>query len=534
MKKSGRLFLGILFAVVFLLFLAGCNDDSSSSGNSSEKSSMESTAEESSASTNPSGDSASGGDDATDVKDSKDPAKQEESSEEDEPDKSSTDENKSDEDEPDKSSADGNTADEPSAAKGTLALYLTDATTNYKAVYVTIAEVQVHMSGSSEEGEDEIEIAEEGEDEGEVAEEGDTEGAWLTVAEPGQTYNLLELVNGVMAQLGTTELETGHYTMLRMILGENPDEEDNLLGFDHPYPNYIITGSDEEIPLFVPSGYQTGIKLVSGFEIVAGASTELVLDFDASRSVVKAGRSGKYLLKPTIKVVDYISRADVNGIVNDPDGEGLPGAIVSAQVYNPGDGEAGIDPTVEIFTSTQTDEAGNYRLFLPPGDYNIVAYKGPEDGMEAENGEEGSAMAYGPGCNYVETDYNFDYTENFALETNETGTLEVTIEILPELEQTVSINAWKIIDCDGMNVPVQLPPSLNVTAEEQIETHDMILPGGSYTILAAAGETVLRENVEIVPGEYAFLTFNFIGEDTSGENGEEGGDENGEGNGEEL
>ena len=513
MKKSGRLFLGILFAVVFLLFLVGCNDDSSSSGNSAEKSSMESAAEESSASTNPSGDSASGGDDATDVKDSKDDAKQEESSEEDEPDKSSTDENT-------------NTADEPSAAKGTLALYLTDATTNYKAVYVTIAEVQVHMSGSSEEGEDEIEVAEEGEDEGEVAEEGDTEGAWLTVAEPGQTYNLLELVNGVMAQLGTTELETGHYTMLRMILGENPDEEDNLLGFDHPYPNYIITGSDEEIPLFVPSGYQTGIKLVSGFEIVAGASTELVLDFDASRSVVKAGQSGKYLLKPTIKVVDYISRADVNGIVNDPDGEGLPNAIVSAQIYNPGDEDAGIDPTVEIFTSTQTDENGNYRLFLPPGDYNIVAYKGPEAEIEAQGEEEDSPpVAYGPGCNYIETDYNFDYTENFALETNETGTLEVTIEILPELEQTVSINAWKIIDCDGMSVPVQLPPPLNVTAEEQIETHDMILPGGSYTILAASGETVLRENVEIVPGEYAFLTFDFIGEDTSGENGEEGGEE---------
>ncbi|MFO8113221.1 MAG: DUF4382 domain-containing protein, partial [Desulfosalsimonadaceae bacterium] len=365
MRKSGYLFFGVLL-VAFMLVFAGCNSESSSS----EKTAAESPSSETS-------------DDTASVED----LAAEESAEKDDSGKDSEPEESTDESVPDKTSTGGSGSDAPSAENGTLALYLTDATTNYQAVYVTISEIQVHISGSDEDGEEEDVL--EGED---ALEE---EGEWITVAEPEQTYNLLELVNGVMAQLGITELETGHYTMLRMILGETPDGEPNLLGYEHPYPNYIITESDEEIEMFVPSGYQTGIKLVSGFEIVAGASTELVLDFDASRSVVKAGRSGKYLLKPTIKVVDYISRADVNGIVNDPDGEGLPGAIVSAQIYNPGDEEASIDPTVEIFTSTQTDEAGNYRLFLPPGNYNIVAYKGPEDGTEGENGEEGSAMAYG-------------------------------------------------------------------------------------------------------------------------------------------
>ncbi len=492
-KKSGYLFLGVLF-MAFMLVFAGCNSESSSSENSAAES--------------PSSENASSENTSVDTASVKNPAA-ETSAGEDGSGEDSEAEESTGESGPDKTATGGSASEAPSAEKGTLALYLTDATTNYQGVYVTISEIQVCFSESDEAGEEEDVL--EGED---ALEE---EGEWITVAEPAQTYNLLELVNGVMAQLGTTELETGHYTMLRMILGETPDGETNLLGYEHPYPNYIITGSDEEIEMFVPSGYQTGIKLVSGFDIIAGAATELVLDFDASRSVVKAGQSGKYLLKPTIKVVDSISRADVNGVVTGPDGEGIPGAIVSAQIYNEGDEEAGTSPSVEVFTSTQTDEDGSYRMYLPAGDYNIVAYKGPE---------EGEATAYGPGCKRLEADYNFNYTENVDLETNDTGTLAVTIEILPEQEQTVSVRAWKTVECDGRQVHVELPPPLNVTAAVQIETHEMVLPGGSYTILASTEETVLQEeNVTIGADAITEVAFSFLGEDASEENGDNNGEE---------
>ena len=74
---------------------------------------------------------------------------------------------------------------------GTLSLGLTDASTDeYKAVYVTISEVKVHRSETAD----------------------DDEGGWITVATPEETFNLLELVNGVIQQLGVTELESGTYT----------------------------------------------------------------------------------------------------------------------------------------------------------------------------------------------------------------------------------------------------------------------------------------------------------------------------------
>ncbi len=494
-RKSVQMILWVTVAAVFMLLLAGCNSESASTKKADTSSSVQGAASENMP--EESGSEA----DSPEKNGGAEPAGEEQKTDKDDEQQAS-----SGDDPPDHTKADGTAIEEPALEKGTLTLYLADATTNYQAVYVTVSEVQVCMSGNGEEGE------------GAPGEEGEHEEGWITVAEPGQTYNLLELVNGVMAELGTTELETGYYTMLRMILGDNPDDAENLLGFSHPYPNYIITGSGEEIALFVPSGYQTGIKLVSGFDIVAGASTELVLDFDASRSVVKAGQSGKYLLKPTIKVVDSISRADVNGAVSDPDGEGIPGAIVSAQIYDAGDADAGIDPVVEVFTSTQTGDDGNYRLYLPPGDYHIVAYKGPG---------EGETMAYGPGCKMLETDYNFNYTENFDLEANQTGTLSVTIEILPEQDQTVSISAWKILDCDGSTVHVELPPPLNINAQVQVETHEMVLPEGTYTILAATEEIALRQSVEIVSGETAELSFDFIGETANDGNDDDNGGDNG-------
>jgi hypothetical protein len=47
---------------------------------------------------------------------------------------------------------------------------------------------------------------------------------------------------------------------------------------------------------------QSRLKIVRSFEIVAGEATELLLDFDAEKSIKKTGK-GVYFLKPTIKLV---------------------------------------------------------------------------------------------------------------------------------------------------------------------------------------------------------------------------------------
>ena len=232
---------------------------------------------------------------------------------------------------------------------GTLSTSLTDSSTDeYQAVYVTIARVEVHHDGN---------------------------GSWQTVAEPNKTYNLLDLVNGVREDLGIASLDAGHYTQMRLIIGETAEAGGiNMFSVSHPYANYIINLADEVHELKVPSGTNTGLKIVNGFNINENQTTELILDFDAMRSVVKAGKSGKYLLKPTIKVLDTADYAIVSGQVNDADttpATPLEGALVTAQVADAA--KLDVKDQVVIEAGTMADVNGDYALFLAPGDYNLVA-----------------------------------------------------------------------------------------------------------------------------------------------------------------
>jgi hypothetical protein len=100
------------------------------------------------------------------------------------------------------------------------------------------------------------------------------------------TVDLLTLQNDVVRELGAPALLPGHYTQLRLRLSGDA---------------YVVVNGERH-PLFVPSGAQTGIKLVGQFDVAEGGETSVLIDFDASQSVIFAPGKG-YILKPVIHIV---------------------------------------------------------------------------------------------------------------------------------------------------------------------------------------------------------------------------------------
>jgi hypothetical protein len=331
----------------------------------------------------------------------------------------------------------------PDTATGTLKLGLTDAATgNYQAIYVTIAEVQVKKQDDGGSG-------------------------WQTVVTPDQTYNLLELVNGVIKPLGIGELGTGQYGQMRLILGDQPDGSENILNESHPYANYLIDSEDNSIELKVPSGYQTGIKVVKGFWINASQATELILDFDGARSVVQAGKSGKWLLKPTIKVLETVDNS-VSGMVEDDGGAPIEGGLVSAQFYDPD--AVDLKNEVLVETTTVSTEEGAYKLFLPPDIYNIVVAK---DG-------------YLPACQEIEAQFFKDYIANFSLvAVTETILVSGAVSGLASEEDSAHLSIRQTISCGSADVIVEVASAsvANDTTSEAIS-----LPAGMYDVVVSADE----------------------------------------------
>jgi hypothetical protein len=327
---------------------------------------------------------------------------------------------------------------------GTMNLSLTDqATTEYQAIYVTIAQVEVQKQGS---------------------------GGWQVVPLEFQkkTVNLLILVNGVREELALATLATGHYTQMRLILGDTPDDSLNILSRRHPFGNYFIDNNDESFELKIPSGFQTGIKIVKGFDINENQTTELLLDFDAARSIVKAGSSGKWLLKPTVKVLELKDCSIILGSVKDAESVPVSGVLVSAQVCNSAEGVAEED-WVEVKAATLTDESGNYKLFLEPGTYTLVAYK------------DGYSVSY-KDPKIVTTGSN-TYPVDFTLYPSDMGSLSGSVPITDgATDQYATISIRQSVTFLGSPEEEQIEiKSLNVAKRGSFS--DVDLPVGGYTVV---------------------------------------------------
>jgi hypothetical protein len=209
---------------------------------------------------------------------------------------------------------------------GTLQVLLTDAPGNYDAVYVDVREARIHHSSDAEDG----------------------DSGWIDLEiEPG-IFDLLELTNGRYEVLGELDLEPGRYNQMRLVLG-NENE-------------VVIDGTSH--PLTTPSAQQSGLKLNIHADIEGGEMYTLLLDFDASKSIVHAGASGNIILKPVIRTVRLEQTGAIEGTIE-------PAAALP-WVY----AIAGQD-TVR---GTRADTDGDFRLIgLPADTYQVSIIPTHED-----------------------------------------------------------------------------------------------------------------------------------------------------------
>lgn len=228
----------------------------------------------------------------------------------------------------------------PSGSTGTLQVSLTDAPAcGYDEVNVTVIGVRVHQSDTA----------------------GDEDGGWvdLPLATPyqvsGLRVNLLDLSNGALQGLGQVVLPAGRYTQMRLLLAANA-------GNAAPFANSVLPTGGVETALATPSAQQSGLKLKLNAEVPAGQVAHVVIDFDACKSVVKRGNSGRYNLKPVLSATLLLS--DVAGMRV----AGWVGPLLS-NAYTQVSLQFGGVPV----KATVPDSSGRFVLFpVPVGNYDLV------------------------------------------------------------------------------------------------------------------------------------------------------------------
>jgi hypothetical protein len=216
---------------------------------------------------------------------------------------------------------------------GTLQMSLTDAPAcGYDHVYVTISQLSVHQSGSASDG----------------------DAGWVEIPVTPQRIDLLSLQNGVMTTLGTTPLAAGKYTQMRLLLADNASASAG-----QPIPNAVVPTGGSETALKTPSGQQTGLKMNVDIDIAADKLADFVIDFNACKSVVRAGGSGNILLKPVLAVTPVF----VTGVQG----------TVDASIAN-GDTTVALETQAGEVVKATTPDGTTTKFLLPvaPGTYNLV------------------------------------------------------------------------------------------------------------------------------------------------------------------
>jgi hypothetical protein len=216
----------------------------------------------------------------------------------------------------------------PDNSDAQLRIYLTDAPAEYDSVNIKFSEFSAHLDSE-----------------------------WIHLRTDPVTVNLKDWSNGRSVLIADTVVPAGLYTQIRIKI-----DDAWVVIDDVPYP------------MDVPSGAQTGLKLGPAFRVKPGITYELMIDFDAERSVVTTGPPHNpkgYKLKPHLRMVSKAISGYISGKVSNPDNSPIAYAIQAPD-------------TISRCMVSLTDSTF-YLPYLAPGEYTVAIIDDLDQKAEIQN-----------------------------------------------------------------------------------------------------------------------------------------------------
>lgn len=206
---------------------------------------------------------------------------------------------------------------------------------------------------------------------GDADEEG-TNGR-ITLFDGSALFDLLDLQNGVTAELAQVTVPPGTYHQIRLVIGDATITTEGG-----------TTYSTEDNTLKCPSCAQSGlkVKLPGGGLTLASGEQSIVVDFDVAQSFGHAaGKSGRWIMHPVIRATRAEASGGITGMVTLAEGVTLPtcgGAAVDLTHFVP----TAVDGEVSMTGAVGSDGALRFS-FVGPATYTM----GYTSTIEYDNGD---------------------------------------------------------------------------------------------------------------------------------------------------
>ncbi len=122
-----------------------------------------------------------------------------------------------------------------------------------------------------------------------------------------KTIDLLNDSGTASAQLFSQPIPAGSYGQIRLL----------VVADGNPSNSYIILSDGTMHGLQVPSGSETGLKLVSGFTVPSSGVVDYTIDFDLRQAITcPPGQAPACILKPVERLVNNTSVGNIQGQVS--------------------------------------------------------------------------------------------------------------------------------------------------------------------------------------------------------------------------